>query len=371
VTQDFPHDRQPGSSLLPPAWFGEDRVGRALRDISRENSSGLLGYGSPYGYAPLRQQITHDLAELGIRVEPDRIVTTLGVTHAIDLIARCFLRAGDAVAVDAPALWALYARFLSLGVRICPVPRQPDGPDLDALRNVLQTHRPRLFFTSSALHNPTGTHLSAAKAHQLLRLAEDHDLMLVEDDVFAGLAPAQAARIAALDQLQRVIYVSGYSKTVAASLRVGFVAARGDIVLRLAEEKLSGTITSPELSERIVQRLLTDGRQRRHLERTRQRLDALRAEAGALLTRIGCRVHPADGGLYLWVDTGRDTDVLAADALQANYLLAPGSFFNPTQTPSTWMRINVSNFFATGFDQWLTRQLADRPPSTGYMPPEQ
>lgn len=371
VTQDFPYDRQPGSSLLPPNWLGADRLGRAIREIARQDPAELLGYGSPYGYAPLRRQIAHDLADLGIRAEPDQIVTTLGVTHAIDLIARCFLRAGDTVAVDDPALWALYARFLSLGVRICPVPRLDDGPDLDTLTNILQTHRPRLFFTSSALHNPTGTHLSAAKAHQLLRLAEQYDLTLVEDDVFAGLAPARAARIAALDQLQRVIYLSGYSKTVAASLRVGFVAGRSDIVARLVDEKLTGSITSPELGERIVFRLLTDGQQRKHLDRARQRLDSLRAEARAVLMRIGCRVRAAEGGLYLWVDTGRDTDALAAAALHANYLLAPGSFFNPTQTPSTWMRINVGNFFATGFDQWLTRQLAHMPPPTGYMPPEQ
>ncbi|MET0378057.1 MAG: PLP-dependent aminotransferase family protein [Spongiibacteraceae bacterium] len=371
VTQEFPHERQPGSSLLPPAWLQGDRVRRALREVARQGSDSMLGYGSPLGYAPLRGQIAHDLADMGIRAEPDQIVTTLGVTHGIDLVARCFLRTGDTVAVDDPALWALYARFLSLGVRICPVPRLADGPDLVALENILQTHRPRLFFTSSALHNPTGGHLAAAKAHQLLRIAENHDLTLVEDDIFAGLAPAHAARIAALDQLQRVIYLSGYSKTIAASLRVGFIACHGDVAARLVEEKLTSAITSPELGERVVHRLLIDGHQRKHLERTRQRLDILRAEVASSLKRSGCRVHTPDGGLYLWVDTTRDTDVLAAAALEAKYLLAPGSFFNPTQTPSTWMRVNVSNFFATGFDGWLARQLADMPPSTGYIPPEQ
>src|SRR5690606_29615412 len=108
----------------------------------------------------------------------------------------------------------------------------------------------------------------------------------------------------------RVIYLSGFSKTIAASLRVGFVAGSSEVVARLVDEKLTGSITSPEIGERVVLHLLTDGQHRKHLERMRQRLDGLRAEVRSVLTRIGCEVFAAEGGLYLWADTGRDTDAL-------------------------------------------------------------
>src|SRR5690606_12428654 len=230
---------QPGSSLLPPAWLGTARLERALRAVARDGAEQLLAYGSPLGYLPLRQQIGQELAELGIGADADQIITTLGTTGGIDLVGRSLLRGGDAVAVEEPSQWLRYARFHSLGVRIFSVARRSDVPDLVAIEHVLQTHRPRLFLIASALHDPTGTILSAARAYQLLQVAERYDVTLVEYDAMFGLAPPRATRLAALDQLQRVIYLSGFSRSIGANLRVGFVACHPHMAERLLAEKLA------------------------------------------------------------------------------------------------------------------------------------
>ena len=137
---------------------------------------------------------------------PQQIVTTIGATQALDVVTRTLLRAGDAVLVDEPG-WAVeYARLAALGMRVLPVPRGEDGPDLarDAAADRGAT-APRLYVTVSVLHNPTGASLSLHRAHQLLRLAEAHDLHIVEDDTYAHLAPAHLPRLAALDGLQRTL----------------------------------------------------------------------------------------------------------------------------------------------------------------------
>ena len=112
-----------------------------------------------------------------------------------------------------------------LGMRLLPVPRGPDGPDLAVMAQLLEQHRPRLYVTVSVLHNPTGASLSLQSAHKVLQLAHAHDFAIVEDDTYAHLAPAHLPRLAALDALERTIYVSGFSKILTPSWRVGFIAA--------------------------------------------------------------------------------------------------------------------------------------------------
>jgi DNA-binding transcriptional MocR family regulator len=198
----------------------------------------------------------------------------------------------------------------------------------------------------SVLHNPTGASLSLGHAHRLLTLAQAHDFRIVEDDTYAWLAPPHAARVAALDGLQRTIYVSGFSKILSPGWRVGFVAAPPELTARLIDVKLLTSLTTPPLTERSVALCLEQGALRRHAERVRERLDAARARSLALAAEHGCVPAPgtaAGQGLFAWVDTGVDTDRLAQSLLDDGWLIAPGSLFHAARRPSTLMRLNVAN----------------------------
>jgi DNA-binding transcriptional MocR family regulator len=216
-------------------------------------------------------------------------------------------------------------------------------------------HRPRLFILQSVLHNPTGTALTPAVAHRLLTLAEAHDVLLVDDDVYGDLHPDRPLRLAGLDGLRRTIYLGGFSKTLGAGLRVGFLAARPDVAAELAEYKMLGGLTSPELTERVLTRVLAGGQFRRHLERVRARVDTARQRTARELARLGMQVFgPPAAGMFLWVDCGRDTNAIAAAGAAAGLLFAPGSLFSASQAPSTWMRVSA----ATGENAPAMRFLA-------------
>jgi hypothetical protein len=265
------------------------------------------------------------------------------VTQGIDLVARHLLSAGDTVFVEDPAWYVMFGRFAAFGVRVVGVPRGLDGPDVRVLANLLTLHQPKLFVVGSVLHNPTGTSISAATAHRLLQLAEEHRFTLVEDDVYGDLHPGRALRLASLDQLRRVIYLGGFSKTLAANLRVGYIAASPDTAQQLADLKMLTGLTTPELSERVVARVLSEGLYRRHLERVRSRLDAARDRTARALERMGARLFVSpDAGIFLWADFGCDTGAIAAAGAQQDILCAPGSLFSPTQLPSTWMRVSAA-----------------------------
>jgi DNA-binding transcriptional MocR family regulator len=251
------------------------------------------------------------------------------------------------VFVEDPAWFVMFARFAAFGARVIGVPRGVDGPDIKVLRNLLTRHQPKLFVVGSVLHNPTSTSLSAANAQQLLRLADEYGFTIVEDDIYGDLHPGRSAgaavRLASLDQLKRVAYVSGFSKTLAANLRVGYIACARELAEQLANLKLLTGLTTPEVTERVVARVLSEGGYRRHLERLRSRLDAARDRTARALERMGVKLFaPPAAGMFLWADFGRDTNAIAAEASQQDILCAPGSLFSPTQLPSNWMRVSAA-----------------------------
>ncbi|WP_201498983.1 aminotransferase class I/II-fold pyridoxal phosphate-dependent enzyme, partial [Escherichia coli] len=129
---------------------------------------------------------------LNVPVEPERIITTVGATHALDIVSRTLLKAGDPVMVEEPGWSVEFARLDALGMRVLPVPRGPLGPDLDVMARYCEVHAPKLFVSVSVLHSPTGYSLSPGHAHRILQLAHRHGFHIVEDDTYGHIAPDHA-----------------------------------------------------------------------------------------------------------------------------------------------------------------------------------
>ncbi|HET6786747.1 MAG TPA: PLP-dependent aminotransferase family protein, partial [Aquabacterium sp.] len=234
----------PALGTLPATWLDGAMLGSALRKVTHGARLDALSlyYADALGDARLRQALTHRLDEIGLKVEPQQIITTVGGAHALDIVSRTLLQPGDAVLVDEPGWAAEFARLQLMGMRLLPVPRGPDGPDLQVLEQLARTHRPKLYVTVSVLHNPTSVMLSPGHAHQVLRLAEQHDFHILEDDIYAFLAPAHATRLSVLDELRRTITISSFSKALAPGWRVGYIASPPALVDRFVSTKLLSTL---------------------------------------------------------------------------------------------------------------------------------
>ena len=335
---------QPGMGVFPPEWLESTFMPAAVRKVTGTQAlkEFSLQYGEPAGDAGLRRSLSKKLAGLSIHATPEQIITTVGATHALDVVSRTLLRAGDCVMVEEPG-WAIeFARLDALGMRILPVPRRERGPDLDVMARYCELHAPKLFVSVSVLHNPTGYCLTPGSAHRVVQLANRHNFHIVEDDTYSHIASESATRLCALDGLQRTIYVSGFAKILAPNWRVGFLAAPLDIYERLLDTKLLATLTTPALLEKALAWCIDQGQLRRHAERIRTRLDLARARSVKLALHAGCRFAAEPAGLFGWVDTGVDTDALAQRMLDMGYLLAPGALFHARREPSTLMRINFA-----------------------------
>jgi DNA-binding transcriptional MocR family regulator len=335
---------QPGMGAFPSDWLEASFMAVAIRKVTSHQAlrEFSLQYGEPAGDPGLRRTLSQKLAGLHVPASPDQIITTVGATHALDVVSRTMLRAGDHVMVEEPG-WAVeFARLDALGMRILPVPRTAQGPDLDVMARYCELHAPKLYVSVSVLHNPTGYCLSPGSAHRVLQLANQHQFHIVEDDTYCHIAPDAATRLCALDGLQRTIYVGGFAKILAPNWRVGYLAASNDLVERLLDTKLLSTLTTPALLERALAWCIDQGQLRRHAERIRTRLDQARARSVKLALQAGCTFAAEPAGLFGWVDTGVDTDALSQRMLDQGYLLAPGALFHARREPSTLMRINFA-----------------------------
>jgi len=336
---------QPGTGVFPPDWLEEARfMPAAVRKItaSRALQDGSLSYGEPMGDAGLRQALSRRLAALNVPARPEQIMTTVGATHALDIVSRTLLKAGDPVMVEEPGWSVEFARLVALGMRVLPVPRGPDGPDLAVMARYCEAHAPKLFVSVSVLHNPTGYSLSPGSAHQILQLAQQHDFHIVEDDTYSHIAPDHATRLTALDGLRRTIYVNGFAKILAPNWRVGYLAAPPDLVERMLDTKLLSTLTTPSILEKALALCIDQGQLRRHAERMRLRLAQARSRSVQLALDAGCTFAAEPAGMFGWVETGVDTDMLAQRLLDEGYLIAPGALFHATRQPCTLMRINFT-----------------------------
>src|SRR5450432_1798569 len=261
-----------GSGFLPENWLLEASLHTELTRLAKNRRAQLWLPCPPEGMGELREHIAARLVHGGIAASAANIVTTYGASQAFDLLARIMFAPGDAVLVEDPGYFVLFEQLRAHHVRLIPVPRNANGPDLAALEAACRAHRPRAFFMQTLLHNPTGTSADPAHCHRILSLAEQYGFAIVEDDVYGDLHEGPAVRLAQIDGLRHVIYVGSFTKLIGPALRVGFIAADPALIARVVERKVLSVLTGSALLEGFVSEVLDSGRYRKHVETLRARL---------------------------------------------------------------------------------------------------
>jgi DNA-binding transcriptional MocR family regulator len=333
------------SGALPPSWLEDGVPAAAVQRGLARSTAGMASRCPPQGLAPLRERIALLLRSQGIAVDASRVLTTFGGTHAIDLICQSFLQAGDTVLVEDPGYFLMFERLRVQGLRIVPVARRPDGLDLQQLEAACREHRPRLLFVQSVLHNPTGWGSSAANLHKVLVLAQQHGLLIAEDDVHGHFHAGPATRLASLAGLERVIYYSSFCKALSPALRLGYVAAEPALLKPMLRAKICSVLSGAALNEYVLLEVLAAGRWRKHVEQLQRKLLGARNISARALLTAGIQLdHQGEGGLFLWgtVPDAVDMDLLVQDAFRNKILLVRGATFSANNKADRHIRFNVA-----------------------------
>jgi DNA-binding transcriptional MocR family regulator len=336
---------RPGCGWLPPSWMPEATLRRAMRTLSRARLSVLSDYGTPAGLPALRQLLSRRMGEHGIVAPPEQILLADSGTQAIDMICRFLLEPGDTVLVDDPCYFNFHALLRAHRAKVVGVPYTPAGPDVDLFGKAIMEHRPRLYLTNAAVQNPTGAILSPVVAHRLLKLADQSDLVIVEDDIFADFEHMPAPRLAAYDGLDKVIHIGSFSKTLSASIRCGFIAARPDWIEGLTDLKIASSFGGGHLAAELLYTALKDASYRKHIETLKVRLAKAMEETAARLEAIGIVpwLRP-QAGIFLWccLPEGLDAAAVARACLHDGVVLAPGNVFSLSENAGSFLRFNVA-----------------------------
>ena len=350
---------RPGDGRLPADWLGDEPLRRALSAV-KLTSPEAFNYNTAGGFPPLRERLCGALGERGIGCTPDQVLMTHGANHAMDLIIRSYVRPGDAVLVDEPGYYPLFSKLHIAGARIIGVRREQDGPDIEDFIAKARSSGAALFFTQSLAHNPTGGSITLARAHSLLKAAAAEDMLVIEDDAFADILPYATPRIASLDQLDRVIYIGSFSKTLAGSFRSGYIAASRTRTNELVELSVVTMVSTSAHHERLIYALMEQGYYLKHLRRLTARLAEATTKTLEGLEGLGFSVaRPAMTGFYLWLNAKlcRPDMDLVTDAAQNGIFIAPARAFTVSGEDKAAMRINVANGSDPTFLKWLSQRL--------------
>ncbi len=317
-----------------PALFPTEEFWPYLERL-RPSANELFSYGPIQGDPDLRVEIAKHFQAAGMTAVPNDILITSGAMHGISLAAQALAKPGDMVLVDQPTFLGTLNILKALRLNWTAVPIQPDGPDLNALEEALQRHKPRFYYTNPNFHNPTGICFSSEKRQAVLALTRQHHCAILEDDIYGDLAydaPALPSLKALSTAEDHVIYLSGFSKVLMPGLRLGSIIMPPDLRTRLLTLRRSTDLCSPGLFPKALAHFLRDGGLKRHLKRVlpvyRERRDALMS---ALQTHMPHQVQwtMPQGGFCTWVTLPHyfASGELYRIALQNGFAFTPGEAY--------------------------------------------
>ena len=316
--------------LPAPELFPKEEAALKAAEILREKGEVALQYGPTEGYLPLRAFVAE---WLGVGVE--EVLITTGSQQALDLLGKVFLEEGAPVLLEAPSYLGAIQAFRAYGPRFLTVPAGEEGPDLEALEEVLK-EGPRFLYLIPSFQNPSGGLMPLWARERLLQMAMERGLVVVEDDAYRELYFGES-RLPSLFELAReagypgVIYLSSFSKILAPGLRVAFAVAHPEALLKLTQAKQGVDLHTPVLNQILVHELLKEGFAER-LERVRQ---VYREKAKAMLEALErempkeVRYTRPKGGMFVWMELpkGLSAEALLRKALEENVAFVPGGPF--------------------------------------------
>ncbi|ALS01346.1 GntR family transcriptional regulator [Enterococcus silesiacus] len=353
------------SAVINPKLLPTLYITKEINQILQNDPQIVSRYSSVQGDEEVRQVVADYLKHYcQLKPKSSEIIITNGVQQGIDIVARTFIGPGDIVITEAPTYTAALDVFRNRGATIISIPVDENGMKTDKLASLCLTKKPKLVYTIPTFQNPTGTVLSKRRREDLLELAKSNGFIIVEDDswneiYFDGTLPPPT--IKSLDTDGHVIYLKGFSKTLAPGCKVGAIVSNGTIKKRLLTSKSCADLGSPLLTQKALVPFLNSNRMRTHLEKLRIALEIRRNRTISLLEN-----HAPEkvtwlipkGGLNIWITfpTDKNTEELLSKARYAEEIsFLTSSACYPNEAPCNHIRISYSQIDDQMLDQGIIK----------------
>lgn len=361
------------------ALFPEKDLKQAYQTAIDTDGPSIFQYQSTQGLPALRQKLAQRLAShAGVMTTAANIMLTQGGQQAIDLVAKLLLNRGDAMVVEGPTYMGALAAFDTYEPTYYEVPVDNHGMDIRQLRQTLQAHPEiKLIYTVPDFHNPTGTTLSAKRRQAMVALANQYDVMILEDSPYRDLrySGKSVPAIKHYDTEGRVIFISSFSKILSPALRTGWVVADDAVMAKLIDLKSAIDVQSPNITLAAINAYLDNHDIDDHIAKINQ---AYRLKRDAMLAALDqympANVHytrPA-GGFFIWVTLPADIDakqLLNAVVLpQAHIAYVPSACQFASRQVKNAFRLNFTSLTPATITTGIQRLAAILQTSTAVVP---
>ncbi|MCI2425281.1 PLP-dependent aminotransferase family protein [Candidatus Acetothermia bacterium] len=325
-------------------------------DQLRNDYQKVLQYGTTEGSRTFRNAVIEWMRKDGLNLSLDHMVVTNASQQGLDLIGKTFIDPQDVVFCGAPTYVGAIQAFRVFQADMIGIPLADDGINLDILQREIKTARAagkrlKLIYEIPDFQNPSGITLSLVKRKKLLKIADQYDLLIVEDDPYGKLrySGEPIPSLKSLDTAGRVILLFTFSKILAAGLRIAVVIADPIFIKRIVLMKQAADLCTPVLMQRLAARYMLDYDLDAHLEKSRNHYRIKRDAMLAALDRYmpveeGVSWTKPDGGLFLWIRLPEevDTEEMLPRALERNVAYVNGSAFYCDGGGKNTMRLSFS-----------------------------
>ncbi|MCX5794222.1 MAG: PLP-dependent aminotransferase family protein [Elusimicrobia bacterium] len=354
--------------LPSPQTFPSEALAEMAHRIIKENSKTALQYGPTEGLPELKAQIVKLLREEeGINTSPNNILITTASQQALDIVGRTFIDPSDPILVELPSYIGGLQVFNSYGAKLMGVRADDNGMLIDDLEAKLAKLRQeeehyKFVYIVPDFQNPSGVTLTQERRHELIKLSERYNVLLIEDSPyrevrFEGEAPDMLYK---LDTTHNVISLFTFSKTLAPGLRLGFILADERIIHKMGILKQSLDLCTSSLNQLLAAEFLKSGVAREHIASVKA---LYRARKDAMLQALerympeGVTWTKPEGGLFLWVRLPEhmNADELFSEAIKENVAYVIGSAFHCDGGGQNTMRLNFSYPTEEQIDEGMKR----------------
>jgi len=333
-----------------PETFPAERFAEIAGRVIRENRAVSLQYGPTRGLPRLCDFVAGVCRSRGIDCTAADLLMTTGSQQALDLIAHTLLDPGDVVLVELPTYIGGTSSFYARSAELAGVAQDDDGIVPESLAEVAARTKPKLLYTIPNFQNPSGRLMTQQRRAEVLRIAAEHDFLVIEDDPYGELLYVLEADTLAMksrDDDDRVIYLGSFSKVLAPGLRCGWIVAAPELLSKLEIAKQAADLCSGMLDQSIVDEFTAAGELPAQIEKVRDFYRAKRATMlEALEEHFDARATwtPADGGLFTFVTLHDDIDTaaLVPAAVAAGVAYVPGAPFFVDGTGRNTMRLTFA-----------------------------
>jgi len=358
LTQD-PEIISFAGGLPAPDVFPVEQFKEACDLVLSEVGPQALQYGMTEGYLPLREMIARHSSRYGIDVEVENIQITSGSQQALDLLGKLLINQGDRILVEAPTYLGALQAWNAYGPEYVTVPSDDFGMKTEALENALRTG-PKFIYVLPNFQNPMGVTLSLERRMQLVELADQYGVPIVEDDPYGQLRyeGEHIPPVLVLDiQYQElvnnphpgnVIYLSTFSKTLAPGIRLAWIVGPKEVIQKVVQCKQGADLHTSTFNQIVAYEVARSGFLDQHIRLIRKTYGERRnvmLEAMEEYFPDGVKWTRPQGGMFLWVTLpeGLDASELFRKAVEQKVAYVPGVAFFPNSGGENTMRMNYSN----------------------------